>query len=626
MVQRGIMKYIFIVFIFSITISTTFGAGEIDSLKTELQNTSQDSSKVLILIRLGWISKYSSPSEAKQYSTEALKIAKRMNSEKLVGKIYNNLGVIKSIEGDYKKAIEYYLGALKIFSDLNQEINIASLNNNIGVLYYYEDNYTKAIEHYKNAYKIRVKTNDKNGLQISCANLGDSYRMLNKLDSAMKYLDYGLILNNNLDDKDTKAILLLNKGIVLSLLGKKEIALSHVEEAYRIDKSMNQIEGMIIDLINMALIHIDFKNYFKAEKYLKESEVYALKLGYKDHLAEVYKASIDLYGNQSKYKEAYEYEKLYISIHDSLVNENMVSAVADAEEKYNKVTHELEIENLKKSNVLHRLEIEDIKHHRTMNYVFVVAVFVLMIMLFLIYKSNKQRKESNQILEIKNNEIEKQKTLVDVKNKDVMDSIRYAKKIQFSILPETKVFEKYFSDYFVFYKPKDIVSGDFYWAQEIDGKLFFAVVDCTGHGVPGAFMSIIAYDGLNKIVTENKNLHPGQILDRLHHHVKEMQRAEEGGFKEGMDLSLCCYNPKNKILEFAGAYNSAILNLNGELIELDANRVSIASSTQNKKDFYRNYMIKLTSRIRPWNAMMLISNDIMRYAEKKRYLGEQSLY
>ena len=181
-------------------------------------------------------------------------------------------------------------------------------------------------------------------------------------------------------------------------------------------------------------------------------------------------------------------------------------------------------------------------------------------------------------------EVVAQKEELAQKNKDITDSIRYAKRIQFAILPPVLPFP----DTFILFKPKDIVSGDFYWLDVIGDLEFLAAVDCTGHGVPGAFMSIIGYNSLNKIVKEHQIYKPSDILDRLNYEVitsLQRQDAAGGAIQDGMDLSLTCYNKKTGILQFAGAFNPLWLVRNGDLEEIKADRFPIGRSKDVDKKF-----------------------------------------
>lgn len=218
------------------------------------------------------------------------------------------------------------------------------------------------------------------------------------------------------------------------------------------------------------------------------------------------------------------------------------------------------------------------------------------ILIYIKVRERKLRRE-NRILEEKVKQrtalVVAQKEELAQKNKDITDSIEYAKRIQVAILPPVIPFR----DTFILFKPKAIVSGDFYWLVEMDGKEFIAAVDCTGHGVPGAFMSIIGYNMLNKIVKEYGILKPSDILNHLDKEVNNtlQQSAEEKNIiKDGMDMSLVCFNRKEKVLEFSGAYNPIYLIRHGELTEIKGDRFTIGRSvTDVREKVFTNHNIKI---------------------------------
>lgn len=193
-------------------------------------------------------------------------------------------------------------------------------------------------------------------------------------------------------------------------------------------------------------------------------------------------------------------------------------------------------------------------------------------------------------------EIERQRVKLEHLYNEVTDSIKYAKRIQEAILPPDTLVKKELPNPFVLYKPKDIVSGDFYWMEKVDNKVYFAAVDCTGHGVPGAFMSIVGYNLLKQIVKEESD--PGKILNKLSRGVKDTlhQGVEEGTSKDGMDIALCSYDAKTKVLQFAGAYNPLYLVRGGELIETKADKFPIGGALEDSDSrTYTCHTIQLQS-------------------------------
>jgi len=182
---------------------------------------------------------------------------------------------------------------------------------------------------------------------------------------------------------------------------------------------------------------------------------------------------------------------------------------------------------------------------------------------------------------------------VEEKNRDLISSINYAKMIQEAIFPPESLISKLLPESFIFYRPKEIVSGDFYWVDEFEGRIFVAAVDCTGHGVPGAFMSIVGHNLLNDAVREHKIGEPSKILDRLNQGVNLTlrQTVEDASVKDGMDIAFCCINTNTKTLEYAGAYNPLYLVRNGQMIETKADKFPIGLSFGDSPKKYTNHVI-----------------------------------
>ena len=196
-----------------------------------------------------------------------------------------------------------------------------------------------------------------------------------------------------------------------------------------------------------------------------------------------------------------------------------------------------------------------------------------------------------KIIDERTSEIVKQKNEIEVKNKDITDSINYAKKIQEAILPSTELFKSLFKDGFILYKPKDIVSGDFYWLSEKENEILIAAADSTGHGVPGAFMSMIGHAMLNEIVNDKGITQPAKILDALRNGIIKAlkQSGKSGESKDGMDIALYNINKEKSSLQYAGANNALFLIRNKELIEYKADKFPIGIGI-NMESFSNNFI------------------------------------
>ena len=200
-------------------------------------------------------------------------------------------------------------------------------------------------------------------------------------------------------------------------------------------------------------------------------------------------------------------------------------------------------------------------------------------------------KQGDKIAEQKH-KLKKQHDLVQNQKKKIEDSILYAKRIQSAVLPPNRFIQHLLSDHFIFYKPRDIVSGDFYWTKQVDEKIFIAAADCTGHGVPGALMSMLGITFLNEIINKNPNIHANEILNELRAHIiSSLRQTGSGGeSRDGMDVALCIIDHKNRILEYSGANNPLYMIRNGELTHTKADKMPIGIHRRAKESFVNHFI------------------------------------
>jgi sigma-B regulation protein RsbU (phosphoserine phosphatase) len=209
--------------------------------------------------------------------------------------------------------------------------------------------------------------------------------------------------------------------------------------------------------------------------------------------------------------------------------------------------------------------------------------------------SVKREKESIESL---HEELKVAYRAIEENNKNITDSLNYAKLIQDAMLPERSVLTKYFPDSLIIYRPKDIVSGDFYWFAERDNKLLVAVADCTGHGVPGSLMAMIGIGLLNEIVNVKKIMQPGEILDNLNSGLRKTMKQDRGGSHrfDGMDVSLCSIDKYSKVIEFAGANRHLIYFRNRKLELIRGNKYGIGGLLSTAKTLFTNHVISYGER------------------------------
>lgn len=228
-----------------------------------------------------------------------------------------------------------------------------------------------------------------------------------------------------------------------------------------------------------------------------------------------------------------------------------------------------------------------------------LTVVVMVFSIFLIYtRYNLTKKEIIARLSLKESyeKLNEQKEIIESKNKNILSSINYAKRIQNAILPPNSLLKKHFSEHFIIFKPKDIVSGDFYWFSNKGDKSIIVAADCTGHGVPGAFMSMIGNSLLNKLIVDFSHRQPADILYKLRQEV--ISAVSQGGYDEpesqdGMDIAICAIDHESNYIEYSGAFNSLYIVRNGELLETKANRMPIGRYLKKDKDPFTNHKIKI---------------------------------
>ncbi len=526
-----------------------------------------------------------------EYFTKAEKYyLKTKNNEKL-SEIYKNIGFAYETDGDYGNAGKFYLKALKTIETLNNNIELARILNNIGSVYFKQEQYTGALKYWNRALiKVKQLNYDK-GISILLMNIGNVYlAKYNKNDStSFHYLDdaethYSNSLEIAQQTNDSSTIYLVYNNIGNLYKTKKDISKSLLfyKKALRIANKLNNSFNQVEVLSNIGDIFSDNKKYNKAIESLKKAEKIALENKYYSLLENIYFNYSYAYERLNNFKNAYSYQNKYVNLRDSLKNDDIAKSFAKNEKKYNYEKREKENEKLKITN---QLQEEKNTKQRLFLIASIVGLLLLSFLAIAILRGYRQKRRANELLEkqktqildkntelvhlneeisLQRDEIEAQRDLVSTqKNQiehihtEVTHSIKYAQRIQTSILPKKQILDNNFTDSFILFKPKDVVSGDFYWFTQMDDITIATAADCTGHGVPGAFMSMLGVSFLKEIVNKEYITNTGLILKKLRKEIINalQQKGETGEQKDGMDMALIAFNHKTKILQFSGANN-----------------------------------------------------------------------
>ena len=485
-----------------------------------------------------------------EYNFNALKIIENMDTisdetEENQATIFMNIGLIYQKQNDTRNAKKYLNKALDIYISNNFNRGIADTYINLGSVEYDGNNYVKAIEFYNKALKIYT---DDFKIATSNYHIGNSYNKLDDYAKSIEFFNTGLELYTKVDDPNGQAMCYNGIGEYYFQQGNYQKSIINLEKA-----------------LNIGLQIGNVRTIENASEWLSLS-----------------------YSKTGQYKKAYKTHVQFKEMHDSLFtkdNERKQTELAmnyefDKEKKTKEIQHQAE---LKHQKIIHKAKTHQMR-------IIILSAFLgvalLMLLSLFIFKSYKTKQKANESLKLKNAEIFQQKEEIETQrdeieekkndieinhkivvqqNKEIGASIHYAQRIQKAVLPNSNFIKQYLNDYFILFRPRDIVSGDFYWTAKVERNnttyLIIAASDCTGHGVPGAFMSMLGISFLNEIVNKTDRMQANLILNQLREYVIKSlhQRDDKSESKDGMDIALTVINTENKELQFSGAYNSLYL-------------------------------------------------------------------
>lgn len=557
--------------------------------------------------------------EALKHFFLTLKFREELKDKNGLASCYGNIGLIYSYQGNLKEALENMETSLKLCEETGYKYGIASSYSNIGTIYYRQGNYDEALKNHFNSLKIKESIGDKQGITLAYNNIGIAYQKSGKYDDALKNYLKGLSNSEAMNDKINTSSLLTNIGTVYTQSKNFKKAYDYINKGLNIAKEVGNKDGLQVSYNAMAVLDSskgDFKNalinyqyyvlyrdsmfneentkktvqsqlQYKYEKeqdsiksenskrelnLQKELELKQLHFEYerKQAQAKSEKEKQKLIFEESLKRKSIEFEfdkkQAQLKYEDEInrkkleFNYQQRQAKIEQEQKQREIMAKSEQE---KKDALAKKEIEKQRFVRNS---FVVGFILVMFIAIGIFRNLQQNRRAKEI-------ITKQKIEVEEKNREILDSIEYAKRLQNAILPANKLVKEYLVDSFIFYKPKDIVAGDFYWFYPTKNEknqtiILFAAADCTGHGVPGAMVSVVCANALNKAVKELNLLEPSKILDTVNRFVEEtfIKKDEDEVVQDGMDISLCALNLDTLQLQWSGANNPLILISNTETI------------------------------------------------------------
>ncbi|MBI5540106.1 MAG: tetratricopeptide repeat protein [Bacteroidia bacterium] len=530
------------------------------------------------------------------------------------------IGYVNYSQGNLKVALSFFQEGLTVAEKIpDGESKSNSLYNSIGDIYFEWGDYIKAKEYFNKALLVSRKIKSVQGEAYAINNIGNVYLKLMQFDLALENYNESKKIFQESGYKQGVAITLNNIGMTYEESGDNIKAIRFYEESIRIKKDIGDQVGVSKTYGVIADLLIKEGEYNQAISRIEKSQQIAIAIHLQTQIKDNYRTLSKAFKKLGDNEKALYYYEKFFALNDSLFNEETQKQFAEMQTRFETNQKQKEIELLHKEKTLKNIELSQKNEILTKQKTIILSVvFVLILVIifsFVIYRQFRQKKIANEILKQQKEEISAQRDEISTQrdqieihrdeisviNKDLTASIRYALRIQQALLPDEVTINKMFGEHFLIYLPKDIVSGDFYWTSsrlETDGSttIIIACADCTGHGVPGAFMSIVAMNLLEKAVHSEKLLHPSEVLNYITNGIHKLLRHSNSNsdLKDGMDIALCSLNRNNGKLEYAGARNPLVYISGGKLFELKGNKhfIGDAIGVNNFKG-YTNHHVNL---------------------------------
>lgn len=518
----------------------------------------------------------------------ALKVkCEKLHLDSQLAKTYQAMANVYYHAGDITSSVKYATKALLMPNGLTDQDKVSALNLN-GINYSLFGDYKNSLHAYNDAIRLARTIEKPYRFEHLYNNIAITYLDNNQIDSA-KYF-HNLCLRERKKYKDTMGLgqTYNNLGTLFYDLGNYDSSYYYFNLGYEYRKLVPTlpVQGLIESKVNLGKALIGLRQFTKAKQILEEQRLITIR----DHHASLEQRCVKqlsiLYEKTGDYKKAYFFQTEYYRLQDSLYSvENRDEIIRLNQMKiYSEKALKDSLENAEteRLRLLEEKKEQEIQDQKDKNNLYIqigliVALLLISIIAYAVYRNFKNNKKFSAVILEQKEEVELQKNELTLVNQEITDSINYAKRIQSAILPSDQLLKKLFSNYFVYYQPKSIVAGDFYWAHEKENLRLFAAADCTGHGVPGAMVSVTCCAALNQAVEIDNLKLPGEILERTNKLVLDSFSNDDIEIQDGMDISLCAIDYANKKLYFSGANNPVYIIRNDELHEIKGTKKAIGS-------------------------------------------------
>jgi tetratricopeptide (TPR) repeat protein len=525
---------------------------------------------------------------------KSLKIAKEINDKAGIADDLGNIGIIYTNIGDYPKALEFKEQSLKMQEQLGNKQGIADGLENIGALYEELSDYYKALSYEQRSLKILQELGNKRNIAAVLSNIGSIYKQLAVYAKALSYHQQSLEVDKEIENKGGMANDLGNIGSVYEALADYKKAIDYYNQSMQASEAIGDKQEMTGLYSSFGSVYTKMKDWNRAMQYAGKAFDTAKKIGSLSIERDALNELSTIYANQGRYKESLEKYQEYITMRDSILNDSKRKEIAHKEMQieYERKATADSVKNAEAGKV----KDAQIKAQQSQQYALYVVLLLVFVFSGFIYNRFRVTQKQKTIIEEKKQEVDNAYGQLHEKHKEITDSINYAKRIQVALLKEEEHISLNLPEHFILFKSRDVVSGDFYWSFEKENCWYIAAVDCTGHGVPGAFLTMLGSAFLNEICASGI-LSPAEILNRLREKIVQ-ELSGQGEVKDGMDISLCSISliPINEggdvKVQWAGANNPLWYLEDGKMKEKIADKQPIGYQEGQRP--FTNHSIELS--------------------------------
>ncbi len=534
---------------------------------------------------------------------QSLTFFNAMKDKSGLAQTYNGISMVYRSQGNVLKGIDYMFKSLKLSEEMDNKEAIANQYGNLCVYYLDVEDFQKAKEFGEKSLELGKKYNLKGVLSNAYNNLAYIYKKSGDTTKLLQYLNLSLNLSLEIGDKNNLVTAYNNMGVVYKDKKNYSEAIKYFEKALGIAITIAAKDGQANSYTKLGSVYLILNDKTKALQNALKAYQLSNELGTPVDIRNAAELLKDIYQSTGQYQKALEMTNIFYATRDSILNNNYKQEAIKKQYKYefDKKIIADSIKNLEEKNISTTkiaLQNSELKQQQILRYALIIGLVLITAFLIFFYNRFRITTQQKNIIQTQNEITEKQKNELELKNKNITESILVAKEIQYIIFPSEAELTKTFPQHFMFFKPCNILSGDFLWQKTIEQRTFVILGDCTGHGVPASLLTMFANEFLNKIIIQQKITKAAEILQLVNEEIYNYIQRKQKNIKtldEGMDIGICVIDKQKNELTFCGAkidlfYTSKHSGLN----IANGNKIILGKELHPEK-IYLEHILPLTS-------------------------------